>query len=73
MDPPSAMPHQDYTSLTKEQKRNLPHPKDRFINVEGHQPLRYLSQDYSSQSKQLFQHLAQKSSLFHLLLKLYFS
>ena len=39
MNRPSTMPHQEYTSLTKEQKRNLPHPKDRFINVEGHSQL----------------------------------
>ena len=39
MDRPSAMTHQEFTSLTKEQRRNLPHPKDRFMNVEGHQDL----------------------------------
>ena len=33
---PSAMPHQEYTSLTKEQRRNLPDPRDGFINEEGH-------------------------------------
>ena len=39
MNRPSAMPHQEYTLLTKEQQRNLPHSKDRFINVEGHPQL----------------------------------
>jgi len=33
---PSAMPHQEYTSLTKEQKRNLSDHRDGFITVEGH-------------------------------------
>jgi len=36
MERPSAMPHQEYTSLTKEQRRNLPDPRDGFIDVEGH-------------------------------------
>jgi hypothetical protein len=36
MERPSSMPHQEYTSLTKKQRRNLPDPKDRFINVKGH-------------------------------------
>ena len=36
---PSNMPHQEYTSLTKEQRRNLPDPRDGFINVEGHPKL----------------------------------
>ena len=36
MERPSAMPHQEYTSLTKEQRRNLPDPRDGFINEEGH-------------------------------------
>ena len=31
MQRPSAMPHQEYTSLTKEQRRNLPHPDDYII------------------------------------------
>ena len=39
MERPSGMPHQEFASLTNEQKRNLPHPKDRFINVKGHQDL----------------------------------
>jgi len=32
---PSSMPHQQFTSLTKEQRRNLPHPNDGFISIEG--------------------------------------
>ena len=36
---PSNMSHQEYTSLTKEQRRNLPDVKDRFIDVEGHPKL----------------------------------
>ena len=36
MEKPSAMPHQEYISLTKEQKRNLPDHRDGFITVEGH-------------------------------------
>jgi|JI8StandDraft_2_1071088.scaffolds.fasta_scaffold00912_21 hypothetical protein len=39
MDRPSAMPHQEFTPLTKEERRNLPHSKDRFINLEGHHQL----------------------------------
>lgn len=36
---PSNMPHQDFTALTKEERRNLPDSRDRFINVEGHPKL----------------------------------
>ena len=36
---PSAMPHQDFTGLTKEQRRNLPDQRDGFIDVEGHPKL----------------------------------
>jgi hypothetical protein len=36
MEKPSSMPQQEYTSLTKEQKRNLPDPRDGFICEEGH-------------------------------------
>ena len=36
MQRPSGMSHQEYTSLTKEQKRNLPNDKDGFNTVEGH-------------------------------------
>ena len=36
---PSAMPHQYFTALTKEQRRNLPDPRDGFIDVEGHPKL----------------------------------
>ena len=39
MERPSAMPHQEYISLTKEQKRNLPDARDGFIDVEGHPKL----------------------------------
>ena len=39
MERPSAMPHQDFIALTKEQRRNLPDPKDGFIDVEGHPKL----------------------------------
>jgi hypothetical protein len=35
MERPSSMPHQEYTSLTKEQRRNLPDSRDGFIDVEG--------------------------------------
>ena len=38
MERPSAMPHQEFTALTKEQKRNLPDERDGFITVEGHPP-----------------------------------
>lgn len=33
------MPHQDFTALTKEQRRNLADAKDGFIDVEGHPKL----------------------------------
>lgn len=33
------MPHQEFVSLTKEQRRNLPHPNDSFIDIEGHSKL----------------------------------
>jgi len=36
MEKPSSMPHQEYISLTKEQKRNLSDQRDGFITVEGH-------------------------------------
>ena len=36
---PSNMPQQEYTSLTKEQKRNLPDPRDGFMNEKGHPTL----------------------------------
>lgn len=36
---PSDMPHQDFTALTKEQRRNLPDTRDGFIDVEGHPKL----------------------------------
>ncbi len=39
MEKPSAMPHQDFTALTKEQRRNLPDARDGFIDVEGHPKL----------------------------------
>jgi hypothetical protein len=39
MERPSDMPHQHYTSLTKEQRRNLPDPRDGFIDLEGHPKL----------------------------------
>lgn len=39
MEKPSSMPHQEYTSLTKEQRRNLPDPRDGFICEEGHPKL----------------------------------
>ena len=39
MERPSAMPHQDFTTLTKEQRRNLPDPRDGIIDVEGHPKL----------------------------------
>jgi hypothetical protein len=35
MERPSDMPHQDFTALTKEQRRNLPDPRDGFIIEEG--------------------------------------
>jgi hypothetical protein len=39
MERPSDMPHQDFTALTKEERRNLPDPRDGFIDVEGHPKL----------------------------------
>ena len=39
MERPSSMPHQDFTALTKEQRRNLPDARDGFIDVEGHPKL----------------------------------
>ena len=39
MERPSAMPHQDFTALTKEERRNLPDARDGFIDVEGHPKL----------------------------------
>lgn len=37
---PTAMPHQGFTDLTKEERRQLPHHHDKIIDVEGHQRLR---------------------------------
>ena len=37
---PSAMPHNDFTRLTKQERRNLEHPNDGFIKREGYPPLR---------------------------------
>lgn len=34
------MPHQEFTDLTKEDIRQLPHHHDKIIDVEGHQRLR---------------------------------
>ena len=50
MERPSAMPHQDFTALTKEQKRNLPDPRDGFIIEEGHPHLvaRYGQVDFKT-------------------------
>lgn len=39
MERPSAMPHQDFTALTREQRRNLPNPRDGFIIEKGHPKL----------------------------------
>jgi hypothetical protein len=39
MERPSDMPHQDFTTLTKEQSINLPDPKDGFIIEKGHPTL----------------------------------
>ena len=36
---PTAMPHQEFTDLTKEERRQLPHHHDKIIDVEGHQRL----------------------------------
>jgi hypothetical protein len=51
MERPSAMPHQDFIALTKEQKRNLPDPRDGFIIKEGHPQLvaRYNQVDFKTQ------------------------
>ena len=37
---PTAMPHQEFCGLTKEERRQLFHPYDQIIHVEGHQRLR---------------------------------
>nr|WAJ48232.1 hypothetical protein DMDDKFKA_00011 [Haslea ostrearia] len=37
---PTAMPHQEFVGLTKEERRQLPHPYDKIIHVEGHPRLR---------------------------------
>lgn len=37
---PTAMPHQEFTDLTKENRRQLPHHHDKIIDVEGHPRLR---------------------------------
>jgi hypothetical protein len=37
---PTAMPHQEFTDLTKEEKRQLPHHHDKIIKVEGRPRLR---------------------------------
>lgn len=37
---PTAMPHQEFTNLTKEERRQLPHHHDKIIDVEGHPRLR---------------------------------
>jgi hypothetical protein len=39
MERPSSIPHQDFTALTKEERRNLPDPRDGFIDLEGHPKL----------------------------------
>ena len=39
MEKPSSMSHSQYISLTKEEKRNLPHPLDRVIQIEGRSTL----------------------------------
>ena len=36
MERQSAMPHQDFTTFTKKQRRNLLDSRDWFIDVEGH-------------------------------------
>lgn len=33
---PTAMPHQEFTDLTKEERRQLPHHYDKIIDIEGH-------------------------------------
>ena len=37
---PTAMPHQEFVGLTKESRRQVPHPYDKIIHVEGHPRLR---------------------------------
>jgi hypothetical protein len=37
---PTAMPHQEFVGLTKEERRQVPHPYDKIIHVEGHPRLR---------------------------------
>lgn len=37
---PSAVPHQDFVSMLKEDRRQLPHPNDMRIQYEGHPKLR---------------------------------
>jgi hypothetical protein len=39
MQRPSSVPHPEYVQMTKEQRRNLPDPRDGFIDVEGHPKL----------------------------------
>ena len=34
------MPHQEFVGLTKEERRQVPHPYDKIIHVEGHPRLR---------------------------------
>ena len=36
---PTAMPHQEFVGLTKEERRQLPHPNDMIINHEGYPEL----------------------------------
>ena len=50
MERPSAMPHQDFTALTKEEKRNLPDHRDGFIIEEGrpHLAARYYQVNYKT-------------------------
>ena len=50
MERSSAMPHQDFTALTKEEKRNLPDPRDGFIIEEGrpHLAARYYQVNYKT-------------------------
>jgi len=33
---PTAMPHQDFVGLTKQERRQVPHPYDKIIHVESH-------------------------------------
>lgn len=37
---PSAIPHQEFVGLSKEQRRQVPHSYDKIIHVEGHPRLR---------------------------------